>query len=172
MTSKKKKLPDLAQYRNIVVGSGVRAGMVYGRAKKFLENDLSGKNVAFYVSSSMAGDPGSHDNAKARFVEHTLAKYPNVKAVSTEAFGGRISTSEKPFLTTPISLRLRLGQKSLEKNSPNKPAAAKAGALLCPSCCVELVEVEFDLEVDGVILHNVKALQCPDCGEEHLLPAA
>lgn len=42
----------------------------------------------------------------------------------------------------------------------------KANALLCPVCCVEYVEVEFDFEVDGVILHNVKALKCPRCEEE------
>ncbi len=41
-----------------------------------------------------------------------------------------------------------------------------AGALLCPSCCIEYVQVEFDLEIDGVILHNVKALKCPECEEE------
>jgi hypothetical protein len=46
----------------------------------------------------------------------------------------------------------------------------KAGALLCPTCCVEYVEVEFDFEVDGVMLHNVKALRCPECEEELFTP--
>jgi autonomous glycyl radical cofactor GrcA len=46
----------------------------------------------------------------------------------------------------------------------------KASALLCPACCVEYVEVEFDFEVDGVILHNVKALRCPTCEEEVFTP--
>ena len=61
---------------------------------------------------------------------------------------------------------MRLGQKSLEKNSSNKPKSIRAGALICPVCCVEYVEVEFDFEVDGVILQNVKALRCPACEEE------
>ena len=65
---------------------------------------------------------------------------------------------------------MRLGQKSLEKNSPNKPSATKAGALLCPVCCVEYVEVEFDMEVDGIILHKVRALRCPGCEEELFTP--
>jgi hypothetical protein len=65
---------------------------------------------------------------------------------------------------------LRLGQKSLEKNSANKPNGTMANALLCPSCCVEYVEVEFDLEVDGVVLHDVKALKCPACEEEVFTP--
>ena len=95
---KSKKPLDLTQYRNVVVGGGVRAGRVYGKAIKFLENDFSGKQVAFFVSSSMAGTPGSHDNAKARFVENTLAKYPKVNAVSTEAFGGRIRYLRKTMV--------------------------------------------------------------------------
>jgi hypothetical protein len=57
----------------------------------------------------------------------------------------------------------------LAKNSPSKPAS-KASALLCPFCCVEYVEVELDFEVDGVVLHNVKALRCPSCQEEAFSP--
>jgi hypothetical protein len=58
----------------------------------------------------------------------------------------------------------------LEKNSPNKPVSVKANALLCPVCCVEYVEVTIDLEVDGEILNNVKALKCPACEEELFTP--
>ncbi|HKM60015.1 MAG TPA: hypothetical protein VJY36_04000 [Candidatus Bathyarchaeia archaeon] len=58
----------------------------------------------------------------------------------------------------------------MEKNSLNKQAGTKASALLCPVCCVEYVEVEFDFEVDGVILHNVKALRCLACEEERFTP--
>ncbi len=63
---------------------------------------------------------------------------------------------------------MRFGQKNLEKNSYNKPT--EANALLCPSCCVEYIEVEFDFEVDGIVLHNVKALRCPACSEELFTP--
>jgi len=95
---KEQKIPDLAQYQNVVIGGGVRGGKVYGKALKFLENDLNGKHVAFFVSSSWAGTPGSYENAKARFVENTLAKYPNVNPVSTEAFGGRIRIMGKTMV--------------------------------------------------------------------------
>ena len=87
---KEQKVPDLTQYQNVVIGGGVRAGKVYDKTLKFLENDLSGKRVAFFVSSGQAGTPGSYDKAKIKFVEGTLANYPNIKTVSTEAFGGRI----------------------------------------------------------------------------------
>jgi YgiT-type zinc finger domain-containing protein len=35
---------------------------------------------------------------------------------------------------------------------------------------VEYVEVEFDFEFEGVVLHNVKALRCPACEEEVFTP--
>jgi menaquinone-dependent protoporphyrinogen IX oxidase len=95
---KEQNAPDLASYSNIIVGAGVRGGRVYGKALKFLENDLTGKKVAFFVSSSWAGTPGSYDNAKAKFVEKTLTKFPNINPVSMEAFGGRIRYFRKTML--------------------------------------------------------------------------
>ncbi len=94
------KIPDLAQYRNIVVGGGVRNGKVYSKATRFLENDFTGKKVAFFVSSSWAGTPkqDSYIAAKTRFVENTLAKYPKINVISTEAFGGRIKMFGKLML--------------------------------------------------------------------------
>ena len=82
----------------MIVGGGVRGGRVYSKALKFLENDFSGKKVAFFVSSSWAGTPESYENAKAKFVENTLAKYPNINPVSAEAFGGRIRILRKTML--------------------------------------------------------------------------
>jgi menaquinone-dependent protoporphyrinogen IX oxidase len=95
---KEQKSPDLQQYRNIVTGGGVRGGRIYGKTLKFLENDLSGKKVAFFVSSSWAGTPGSYENAKTKFVENTLTKYPKINPVSTEAFGGRIRYFRRTML--------------------------------------------------------------------------
>jgi len=87
---KQQKPSNLAQYQNVVIGGGVRAGKVYDKTLEFLENDLRDKQVAFFVSSGQAGTPASYADAKARLVESTLAKHPNINAVSTEAFGGRI----------------------------------------------------------------------------------
>jgi menaquinone-dependent protoporphyrinogen IX oxidase len=87
---REQKAPDLTQYTNVVIGGGVRVGKIYDRALKFLENDFSGKKVAFFVSSGEGGDPKSYESAKVKFVENTLAKYPNVNAVGWEAFGGHM----------------------------------------------------------------------------------
>ena len=112
---KEQKAQGLTNYRNVVIGSGVRAGRVYGKARKFLENDFTGKQVAFFVSSSMAGTPGSHDNAKTRFVEHTLAKYRKVNAVSTEAFGGRIRYLRKTMLDNTDLAKVEVWAEELGK---------------------------------------------------------
>jgi menaquinone-dependent protoporphyrinogen IX oxidase len=95
---------DLVQYCNVVVGAGVRGGRIYGKATRFLKNDLAGKKVAFFVSSSWAGTPGSHDNAKARLVDKPITKYPQLTIVSTEAFGGRIRYFRRTMLdsTNPV----------------------------------------------------------------------
>jgi menaquinone-dependent protoporphyrinogen IX oxidase len=92
------KATDLAQYQNVVVGGGVRGGRIYGKTLKFLEGDFTGKRVAFFVSCSWAGTPGSYENAKVKFVEKTLAKYPKINPVATEAFGGRIRYFRKTML--------------------------------------------------------------------------
>ena len=95
---KEQKVPHLGQYQNVVTGGGVRGGRVYGKTLKFLENDLGGKKVAYFVCSSWAGTPGSYENAKTKFVENTLTKYPKINIVSTEAFGGRIRYFRRTML--------------------------------------------------------------------------
>jgi menaquinone-dependent protoporphyrinogen IX oxidase len=93
------KVLDLAQYRNVVVGGGVRMGKVYSKATKFLESDFSGKRVAFFASSAWGGTPGEYyDTAKKRFVENTFTKYPKIQFVSGEAFGGRIKYFKKTMV--------------------------------------------------------------------------
>ena len=54
----------------------------------------------------------------------------------------------------------------MKSNLPGKIEGIKANSLLCPFCYVEYEEVEFDFEVDGVILNNVKACRCPSCKDE------
>jgi uncharacterized Zn finger protein (UPF0148 family) len=56
----------------------------------------------------------------------------------------------------------------LTPNRISQEPSLKAGALLCPVCCVELVETEADFDVDGTILRNIKILSCPICQEEQL----
>lgn len=89
---------NLEEYKNIVIGAGIRGGRAYGKAMKFLKKDLTGKRLAFFVSSSWAGTPGSHENAKSRLVDKKLSKYSQLDIISTEAFGGRIKYFGKLML--------------------------------------------------------------------------
>ena len=83
-----------------MVGGGVRAGKVYSKALKCLENDYSGKQVAFFTCSGQGGDPKGYADAKAKFVEATLSNYPKISPVSTEAFGGKFKILGKTVTDT------------------------------------------------------------------------
>ena len=85
------KVHDLSIYSNVVVGAGVRAGRVYSKALKFLQGNFTDKKVAFFVSCGQGGDPNKCEEAKVKFAEDTLVRYPNINAVAWEAFGGRMS---------------------------------------------------------------------------------
>ena len=85
----KKKLSNLAEYQHVVVGSGVRSGKVYDEALDFLKRDFSNKNMAFFVCSGDAGDPEKYEEACTKYVTNVLAKYADLKPITTEAFGGR-----------------------------------------------------------------------------------
>jgi menaquinone-dependent protoporphyrinogen IX oxidase len=112
---RKQKSPDISAYRNVIIGGGVRGGKVYGKTLKFLENDLTSKKVAFYVSSSWAGTPGSYETAKTKFVENTLAKYPKVNPVSTEAFSGRIRYFRKTMVDNTDLAKVEVWAEELGK---------------------------------------------------------
>ena len=88
---------------------------MYGKAKKFLENDLAGNKLPFLFLPPWAGTPGSYDNAKTRFVENTLAKYPKINPVSTEAFGGRIRYLRKTMLDNTDLAKVEVWAEELGK---------------------------------------------------------
>jgi menaquinone-dependent protoporphyrinogen IX oxidase len=87
----KTKSPDLSQYRNIVLGTGVRMFKVYKEAVKFIEkNSFEGKHVAVFISSGKAGNPKTYDDAVQDYInKQMLGRNLNLKPVAAEAFGGR-----------------------------------------------------------------------------------
>ncbi len=82
--------PDLSQYKSIFIGSGIRMGRWYGKAKKLLSTDFEGKDLVVFVSACSAGDPKTHDEAVGKYLNDMLAKYPKLKPLATAAFGGRM----------------------------------------------------------------------------------
>jgi menaquinone-dependent protoporphyrinogen IX oxidase len=96
----KQKIKDCQTYRNVVIGSGVRKAKIYEKALKCLENDYSGKRVAFFVCSGDAGEPAKYAAAKANFAEATIAQFPKIAPASVEAFGGRYKILGKTVTDT------------------------------------------------------------------------
>ena len=87
---RKNPAPDITQYRNIIIGSGIRMGRWYKSALKMLELDFTGKKVVLFLSACSAGNPEKHDEAVRNYLDAVLAKYPHVKPVAAQAFGGRM----------------------------------------------------------------------------------
>ncbi len=92
------KVSDCSQYRNVIVGGGVRAGKVYSKTLKCLENDFDSKHVAFFVCAGGAGDPKTYEKSKAQYAQETVAKFPKINPVSIEAFGGRMTILGKKVI--------------------------------------------------------------------------
>jgi menaquinone-dependent protoporphyrinogen IX oxidase len=78
--------PDLTQYRNVIVGSGVKIQRMHGEAAKFLEKkDFGDRKVALYISTL---EP--KDEAIRKYVDKILEKNARLKPFSVEVFGGRM----------------------------------------------------------------------------------
>lgn len=82
---KKSHDPDLTQYRNVIVGSGVKIQRMHGDAAKFLEKDFGDKKVALFLSTL---EP--KDEAIKKYIDKILEKNPKLKPFSVEVFGGRM----------------------------------------------------------------------------------
>ena len=87
---KKNPNPPLQGYRNIFIGSGIRMGRWYGRAKKFLERTSEHHNTIIFLSACSAGDPEKYDAAVQQYINDVLSEYPHIQTVAAEVFGGRL----------------------------------------------------------------------------------
>jgi len=115
--------PDIAPFRNIIVGGGVNNTSVYNEAVDFLEKDFWGKNVAVYFSCEDEEHPkaqSTEDNTKK-----VLTKNAALKPVDVAAFGGCMLRQGRPVMDELNMDRVRdwaveLGKKfsALEPVSP------------------------------------------------------
>jgi menaquinone-dependent protoporphyrinogen IX oxidase len=86
----RKSSKNIMVYSNIIIGAGVRGRKVYREALDFLNQDFGQRKLAFFVCCGGAGNPKNYEESCEKYVNEVLAKYPNVKTVATEAFGGRM----------------------------------------------------------------------------------
>ena len=98
---RRRRKPDLAPYDNVVLGTGVRIGMVYRKAKRFLRRaDLDNKRLAIFLASGIAiEEPGK---SKAKFLQPIVEKY-GLEPVMYDAFPGY---TPGPKDTTPDTTNL------------------------------------------------------------------
>ena len=80
--------PNLDAYDNVVLGTGVRIGMVYRKAKRFLKrDDLKDKQLAIFLASGIAID--EPDRSEEKFLEPLIRKY-GLEPVKCDAFPGYV----------------------------------------------------------------------------------
>jgi menaquinone-dependent protoporphyrinogen IX oxidase len=109
----KKKSPALDHYGNVVVGAGVRAGRVYGEALKLLEEDFGNRKFAFFVCCGDAGDSNKYADACNKYLQNVLTKYPDLKPIATEAFGGRMKILGKTVFDNVDPAKIRAWAENL-----------------------------------------------------------
>jgi menaquinone-dependent protoporphyrinogen oxidase len=85
---KREKPGDLSPYSAVIVGTGVRMGMVYRKARRFLRRrELQGKKVAIFLSSGIAiEDP---EKSRSKFLTPLVEKL-GLRPVMYDAFPGRM----------------------------------------------------------------------------------
>lgn len=81
----KKKSPSLSNYRNVVVGCGVRMFRLYSEGVSFLRNDFTGMRVAIFISSL---EP--REEAIKKYVEKIVGENKTLRPLAVEVFGGRM----------------------------------------------------------------------------------
>jgi menaquinone-dependent protoporphyrinogen IX oxidase len=104
---KESKTPSIGPYDAIFIGTGIRLGRWYGRAKRMLKEDYGDKKVAVFISACSAGDPAKHDEALGKYVTKKLIKHPRVVPVAVGAFGGRMKMGGKQQVDTYDPGRVR-----------------------------------------------------------------
>lgn len=77
--------PDLTQYQNVIVGSGVKIKKMHSEGVNFMEKDFGNRKVAIFLSSL-----DTKDYAIKEYLNKILEKNKALKPFSVEVFGGRM----------------------------------------------------------------------------------
>jgi menaquinone-dependent protoporphyrinogen oxidase len=106
----------MANYEFIALGSGVRAGKLYGEFYRFLDkNNFSGKKVALFFSAGEAAGPKGSAAIEEKYVKPTEAKYPKINIVAAEGFGGRMKILFKTVFDNRDPKKVEEWAKALSK---------------------------------------------------------
>ncbi len=104
---------DVGGYRAVVLGTGVRAGQVYGEAATFVETHqgaLSQVPVAYFVVCATMGEDTEENRATVSgYLDQLRDKAPMVQPVDKGLFAGTINFGKLPL---PLKLILKAMKKS------------------------------------------------------------
>jgi len=81
---------DINKYDNIILGGGIRAGMIPSKLKKFVntnELDIQKKNVGIFVCCS-------DFNGSLQYIEKNFPAVLVKKAIACDGFGARMNPDE------------------------------------------------------------------------------
>jgi menaquinone-dependent protoporphyrinogen IX oxidase len=109
----RKSSENIMVYSNIIIGAGVRGRKVYREVLDFLNQDFGQRKLAFFVCCGGAGDPKNYEESCEKYVKEVLAKYPNVKTVATEAFGGRMKMLGRTLFNNIDAEKIRVWAEAL-----------------------------------------------------------
>ncbi len=103
--------PSLEPYSTIVLGTGVRIGMVYWRARRFLRRkDIRNKRLAVFLASGIAiKEP---EKARRKFLEPVIKKR-GLEPIMLAAFAGMTPIKPGEFEDTTDEAPARAWSKEL-----------------------------------------------------------
>jgi menaquinone-dependent protoporphyrinogen IX oxidase len=84
---------DIHKYDSVIIGSSVRADRPLANVRDFFatyRQELSKKKVALFAVCLLANCADGREKVKREYLSQILDKYPELKPVAVEAFGGSI----------------------------------------------------------------------------------
>jgi len=105
---------DMRGYDAVVVGSGIRAGNVYGDAVKFLSAHsavLAGKPVAYFiVCATMQAPTDENRRTVMGYVDHWKKRVPQIEPIDVGLFAGAIDYGKIGLVPRTVLKLMKAGE--------------------------------------------------------------
>ena len=104
---------DITTYDTVIIGSGIRMGMIHKKVRSFIEanvSQLNMKKTAFFICNGFYADAPTH-------IEKNFSQELRTRAICIESFGGELNINNLRGLDKFIA---KMVTKS-EKGSGKKP---------------------------------------------------
>jgi menaquinone-dependent protoporphyrinogen oxidase len=121
--AKDAKRVSVNEFDLIVIGSSIWATMWSRAATSFIKRNvkvLEGKKVALFASGLSGGDPAQRDYGIKNYLEKVAAKFPSIKPISMELFGGYVDFNSPNFFVRILgnAMKKDLQAKGIDVSKP------------------------------------------------------